>query len=252
MKQKHLIWLLLMGFSPIFAQKQGKFALAVPVPDAFVKMDDAPAEKLGDAIIKTFTLTEGVHRYQIWAAGFQLLSDTVTIVADRTTRRTVNLKQTEAFVKYREQMARYAVDRGMAAGSTVFLLAANVGLTWFVGWQGRGQAGENLEALKKQKRLYEQSGSIASLSIARQDFNEAETKYHKSVDYYNRKLAIGVPLTLASYYATYRVIKKLRKKATKKPEFHDKNPLSNVDFQVSPSYGIVPTGGFGLNLNVKF
>jgi hypothetical protein len=233
------------------AQKEGKFTLIVYTPDAFVKMDTQPTEKMSQQL-KTYSLTEGIHQFQIWALGCELTKDTVSITANGSSQRAFNLKRTAAFVQYRKEMGNTALEKAMDVGSKIFIIGGNLGLTWFVTLQGRSKVNDQLALMKANKSYYENSYSLAELPKLKADFETSKTDYQNSVKYYNTKLLVGIPLTLLAYYGSYRLFKKMNKNKKKTPDFKDQNPLSNREYQLNPIYDMSATGNVGLNLNIKF
>ena len=242
----------LLSVSVLSAQKEGKFVLIVLTPDAYIKLDSQKMEKIPIERRKTLLLTEGVHTFQIWAAGHELTKDTVYIIANDTSQRVYNLKRTEAFVKYRNELGNSALDNALLVGGKIGIVAANIGVTWFVAVQGRAASNKKLDLLKLNQHNFESSGSLANLPTLKSDFDASKKDYENSVKSYNTKLMIGIPLTLAAYYGSYRLIKRMNKTKQTQADFKDKNPLSKVEYRIDPIYESAFKGSLGMNLNIKF
>jgi hypothetical protein len=242
----------LLNVSALLAQKEGTFNLIVITPNAYIKMDTQTLAQMPAERTKNYVLTEGVHHFQIWASGHELTTDSVIIKADSTIRRSFNLKRTAAYVKYRRDLSSFTTDKAFQKISKILIIGGDIGLTWLVAVQGRSASSEKLDVLKASQARYENSLSLNALPSLKSEFEYAKTDYQNSIKYYNTKLAIGIPLTLAAYYATYRLFKKTNKSERVRPEFKDQNPLSHVEYRLNPTYDMAATGSFGLNLNIKF
>ena len=242
----------LLTVSTLLAQKEGKFNLIVTTPDAYVKMDTQTLAQMPAERTKMYVFTEGVYRFQIWASGHELTTDSVIIKADSTLRRSFNLKRTAAYVQHRRELSSFTTDKAFLTVSKVLIIGGNIGLTWFVASQGRSASADKLNLLKASQLRYENSFSLSNLPSLKAEFDASKTDYQNSIKYYNTKLMIGIPLTLAAYYASYRLFKKTNKSVKIKPAFKDQNPLSNMEYRLNPTYDMAATGSFGLNLNIKF
>jgi ACT domain-containing protein len=247
-----LLCISLLFAANLLAQKEGKFILTVYTPDAYVKIDSLPMEKMAIDRQQMYTLTEGVHQLQIWSSGHDLYKDTVHIVASGLKQRRVNLTRTAEFVKFRDQNGNSALQKAMNVGSKIFLIGANIGLTWLVIYEGKERPNEKLALMKESKFYYENSYSIDALPDLKNEFYFYQSEYSNSIKYYNIKLIVGIPLTLAAYYGTYRVFRKINKNRKKRPVFNDQNPLSKTQYELNPVFDLTSTGSFGLNLNIKF
>ena len=253
MYRKTLTLVFSFFLSPILiAQKEGKLLLFVNAEDAYVKIDSNAAFKM-TATTLLLPITEGVHKVQVWATTRQLFDKTIQIKADSTTRLTVNLPTAAAYKAFRETTSQNALGQSMTIAGKVFLVAANVGLTWFVTLQGRSTPEKYNTEAKTYLTQYNFATTEIYARIYREDFTEAKGNYQKAIKYYNTKLIIGVPVALCSYYLTYRVFKQINKNKPEIPVYKDKNPLTQWQAEITPTYDwatIDPS--YNLSFKLKF
>lgn len=91
---KHCVLLMcLFSLSILSAQKEGTFVLVIVTPEAYIKIDAQTTDKMPVGKSKTYVLTEGVHSFQVWSSGYELLKDTVQITAIAIKRFLPKLKK---------------------------------------------------------------------------------------------------------------------------------------------------------------
>lgn len=217
---------------PLAAYSQGvPVTLVFNTPGATLKIDQQPALTSSNAVW-TGTLEPGTHRIQAWAPQRQLWDTLVLIQQGIPFKMNVKLRFSSLYYEKARADSLYATTRFWNTFKTSSLIALNAGLIWYTGFQGLRQKQKYLDAMEASRQEYQLSISQENIDFHRSNYLKNKRDYDQLRKYLQWKTYVGVPVTLASMYFSYKIIKK-RSKPTKK-RWEDKNPLAVWHWNVRP------------------
>ena len=195
-----------------FAQSTGKLRLNVEpigtteyVVDGKYRMRD-----------REITLEQGAHRFLFWAPERRILDTTLTVVPDRTTEISLQLRYSQEFIAHRQAMGRYTVMNRWGRIAPP-ILAAGFGAWSVVSFINYKQANDELIELSDTYGVSTVPGSISRLKdddipAAKDDFAKARTQFYLSTGLF--AVSLGATLYLRHKLATKQP-----------PKFEDKEKL---------------------------
>lgn len=243
------MWVILINLLPlsIFAQKKGTLRVYSSQPQTTVRIDSSVIQ-MGNSISYTTQLPEGTYTIKMWASQCAMITKVVTIKADSVETLRTAFTTSPEYQAHIEANKQYSTAKNRIAAFKTGLILGNLGLTYLTTYFGRTKTKDNELALQDLNRRYTISPTDVFLE---RDYYKAKDNYESSVKFYNIKLIVGIPITLASYYFSYKRWKKLSQSAPTKPIFKETNPIARAEWQLTPNCDVW-SNNIGLNFNLKF
>lgn len=189
---------LLMG-SWVFAQSTGKLRLNVePVGSTEYIVDDK--FRMRD---REITLEQGAHRFLFWAPERRILDTTLTVVPDRTTEISLQLRYSKEFIEHRQAMERYTrMNRWGRIAPPI--LAAGFGAWSVVSFFNYKKANDELIDLEESYGTLTDPYRISGLKdsdipAAQDEFEKARTQFYVSTGLF--VVSLGATAYLRHRYA---------------------------------------------------
>lgn len=217
--------------SALLTAQSATVTLSFNTPGVTLKVDQQPAQTVNQAIA-TLTLEPGSHRLQAWAPMRQLWDTMVTVQANAPQRINVKLRFSSMYYEKARADSLYATTRFWNSFRTTSLIALNAGLIWYTGFQGFRQKQKYLDAMEFARVQYQSNISQENISFYKNSYQKNKKDYDQLRNYLKWKNYIGVPVTLASMYFSYKIIKKRSRPSRQRWE--DKNPLADWQWNFRP------------------
>ncbi|MEO8588560.1 MAG: hypothetical protein ABI432_04265 [Flavobacteriales bacterium] len=191
---------------------------------------------------REITLEQGAHRFLLWAPERRILDTTLTVVPDRTTEISLQLRYSQEFIDYRQASQRFTLMNRWGRIAPP-ILAAGFGAWSVVSFLNYKEANDELIDLEDSYSTSTVPAYIRSLKgeqipSAKDDFEKARTQFYVSTGLF--AVALG---------ATFYLRQKLA--AKNEPVFQDKEKLRFDGLVWTPT----PHGGgvwaAGLSLPIR-
>lgn len=170
----------LLMCSWVLAQSTGKLRLNVePLGTTEYIVDDK--YRMRD---REITLEQGSHRFLFWAPERRILDTTLTVVPDRTTEISLQLRYSQEFIDHRQAMERYTLTHRWGRIAPP-ILAAGFGAWSVVSFFNYKAANDELIDLEDSYDAMTDPGRINSLKdddipSAQDEFEKARTQFYVS------------------------------------------------------------------------